>query len=73
MCDVGFSGPGFGACIIQATLGSGSATQTFCGIICGGAACTGLGSDCNGTCPTSLKCDVELENQQGSAAGSACG
>jgi hypothetical protein len=72
MCNVGFAGPGFGACIIQAQVGSGSETQTFCGIICGGAACTGL-TDCNGACPTTLKCDVELENQDGSDAGSACG
>jgi hypothetical protein len=71
-CDVGFSGPGFGACIIQAHIGSGSETEPFCGIICGGAACTGL-PNCDGSCPVGMQCDQELLNGSGGDAGSACG
>jgi hypothetical protein len=71
-CDVGFDGPGIGACILNVTMGSGSGSaETFCGIICGGSACEGS-SACTGQCPATLDCNLPLQNQSGSDVGSAC-
>lgn len=69
-CNQGYTGPGEGAC----GLALGSATTTYCMVIC---ALTENGSNacpnCTGACPSPLTCSLSLTfSGSGTASGSAC-
>lgn len=70
-CRVGYTGPGFAACIwdVMFVGGDEETTVPYCGVVC--ADSSGMcGSACSNTCPGTQTCSYNI--MIGSAAGSAC-
>jgi hypothetical protein len=60
-CDVGYAGPGYGACFVQATIDG--TTALVCGVLCTdppGDPTVCPDGRCTGACPTELACELAL-------------
>lgn len=76
-CEVGYTGPGFPACIFNVTPSGGGAAVPHCAIICDDPAgnpilCPGGAAQCNMMCPAPLTCSANLTTPQMMVVGKAC-
>jgi hypothetical protein len=76
-CSVGYSGPGFPACLLNITPAGGGAAVPHCAVLCSdepGAPtyCPGGAAQCNGTCTTPLLCTAEIRTGGGVLQAKLC-
>lgn len=75
-CDMGYTGPGVGACLLNVTPAAGGAPQPFCTIICqdepGAPTLCVPDTRCNSACPTPLTCTGALTTSMGAVVGHTC-
>ena len=72
VCNAGYIGPGYGACILVPI----GRTDTVCGIVCqdpaGPPTICPPGAACNGTCAAPLECTGLITDANQNVVGSSC-
>lgn len=72
VCNDGYNGPGVGNCVIG--LEVNGTVQSYCGIICqdltpNDAVC---GGQCDGSCPSTMQCSLELQDENMNSVAQVC-
>ena len=71
ICNAGYTGPGWGACILEPAAGG-----RVCAIVCrdapGGPTVCPANEDCTGSCPAPLECQSDILDGQGVIVGQSC-
>ena len=75
-CDIGYSGPGVAACVLNVTLTAGATPIPYCAIICkdepGAPILCSPDTRCASACTTPLVCGLPLTTNTGTVVGQVC-
>jgi hypothetical protein len=72
VCNIGYIGPGQGACILTPMGSGGRVCAIVCSDLAGPPTICDAGEDCNGSCPAPLQCQSSITDGGGLQVGSSC-
>lgn len=71
-CDLGYTGPGYGACILAPPEGGGLKCAVVCSDPAGAPTICPEGTTCNGTCVDPLECTGVITDANQVQVGASC-
>jgi hypothetical protein len=71
-CNIGYTGPGWGACILTPMGAPGRVCAIVCQDLAGPPEICPPGEDCIGSCPAPLQCQSSITDGAGAQVGSSC-